>query len=554
MAGVCLKYQYSYWALGQLSNQYIPRQNQLWQEQTSMVDPERRKLLRNLALIALGGVFPGSFALAQGALDAYPFALGVASGSPLANGFVLWTRLIGPNLPPHGALEVRWEVFEDGRPGVIVAQGRAPALAELAHSVHVEVDGLRPDRWYGYRFMVGDAVSPLGRTRTLPLPGAVVDRLRFAYASCQRWEDGYYAAYRHMLAESPDLVAFVGDYIYEYASRKKEVVRSHALPHVRTLADYRQRYALYKSDPDLQRMHAACPWLLTWDDHEVENNYAGPLSLAGTADFPALRIAAYQAYYEHMPLRASSMIQGLEGLQRQGALRLYGRVDFGQLARFHILDDRQYRDAPLCGTKPDPKRDAVCVDPVRDTRTMLGTEQERWLDVGLQQAAKRGTQWNAIVQQTAFSPRNYASGPGQKFSYDGWDGYTAARLRLLESIARHRPANPLIVGGDIHQNWVAHVHRDPYDVRSALLASEFCGTSISSRSATSQQRAERIQAANPHAVLANSVRRGYGVIELSQRQATVRLRVLDDVARADSGIATLASFRVDAGAPNIVRT
>jgi alkaline phosphatase D len=518
----------------------------------NMVAIDRRKFLGALAAVAAGCLLPGSIAAAQPVLNSYPFLLGVASGSPLSDGFVLWTRLIGDDLAQYNVLDVRWEVFEDARPDAIVAQGRTQALADLAHSVHVEVGGLQPDRWYGYRFMIGDAVSPSGRTRTLPLPDAAVDRLRFAYASCQRWEDGYYAAYRHMLAESLDLVVFVGDYIYEYASRPGNTARSHALPYIRTLHDYRARYALYRSDPDLQRMHAACPWLLTWDDHEVENNYAGVLSVEGTVDLAAKRIAAYQAYYEHMPLRACSMIGGLAGLRHEGALKIYNRVDFGRLASFHVLDNRQYRDPPLYGTNPDPRRASVGRSPEVDTRSMLGLEQEQWLDSGLKFAGKRGARWNVIAQQTVFSPRNYQYGPGGEFFYDAWDGYPAARTRLLASLVRHRPGNPIVIGGDIHHNWVANVHQDPYDVRSPVLASEFCGTSISSRG-RSQERVASIAAASPHTLLTNAERRGYGVIELGREKAEVRLRVLDDVKRADADIATLATFRVEDGRPEIIR-
>lgn len=517
------------------------------------IDSQRRKLLGALAVVASGGFFTGSEVQAQPVFDGDPFALGVASGSPLPDGFVLWTRLLDRNLTKYNAVDVRWEVFEDGRPASIVASGRTSASADLAHSVHVEVAGLQPNRWYGYRFMVGNAVSPVGRTRTLPLPGAAVDRMRFAYASCQRWEDGYFAAYRHMLRESPDLVVFVGDYIYEYASRKDGAVRGHDLPAIRTLEDYRKRYALYKSDVDLQRMHAACPWLVTWDDHEVENNYAGPISLGSTVDLPVKRIAAYQAYYEHMPLRASRMINGLSGLQRGSALRIHDRVDYGTLASFHVLDERQYRDAPLCGLDPDARRSEVCLSDETDSHSMLGMEQERWLDLSLQNSAKRKTQWNIIVQQTVFSPRNYKAGFAKKFTYDTWDGFPAARERLLESIAVRQPRNPIFVGGDIHQSWVANVHRDPYDTRSPILASEFCGTSITSESKVVQSRAEAIAASNPHCVLANSEKRGYGMVELTGRSAVVKLRVLKDASLADSPVETLAEFLVNNGQPKIAR-
>ncbi|MDB5963124.1 MAG: alkaline phosphatase [Massilia sp.] len=513
-------------------------------------DSQRRRLIKLLGAAAatIGGV--AGHAEAAPAFAASPFQLGVASGSPAADGFVLWTRLIGDGAS-GASVPVQWEVRDGGGAGAVVASGTANALAALGYAVHVEVNGLAAGRQYGYRFKAGGFESAPALARTLPDAQQAVAgaRLRLAYASCQRWEDGQYAAYRHMLAEKIDFVVFVGDYIYEGKSRDAgEAVRVHPLKRIRDLDDYRRRYALYKSDPALQAMHAACPWLVTWDDHEVENNYSGALSTRGTANFERLRMAAYQAFYEHMPLRASTMIDGLRGLQRGAELRIYQHYDFGKLARLYLLDDRQYRARPPCGDKPKEALAAVCGGAEPD-RSMFGAAQEAWLADAMGEGAARGARWNLLVQQTRLTPANYRYGPGVKAADDHWDAYPQARRRLLDAIRSKRPANPLILGGDVHLNWVANVHLDPYDVRSPLIASEFCGTSITSRNEGSQKKAEKHQDDNPHCLLVNKAKRGYGVLELSAEQAVVRLRVLDDVARLDSGIATLASFKVLNGQP-----
>ncbi|MBF0295065.1 MAG: alkaline phosphatase D family protein [Magnetococcales bacterium] len=459
-----------------------------------------------------------------------PFGLGVASGSPTHDGFVLWTRLMGENLPTDQDVLVDWEVFEPDDPTRILAKGATAALAQLAHSVHAEVAGLAADRWYGYRFRLGEWVSTIGKARTLPQAGTPA-RIRFAYASCQHWEHGFYAGYRHMLAEQPELVLFVGDYIYEYASSTSAfAVRHHQLPAARTLDDYRARYAIYKSDPWLQAMHAHCPWLVIWDDHEVENDYAGLHSLYATEHFAKMRAAAYQAYYEHMPLRPSTMLAGVEGLLRGQELRIYDRVAFGRLATFHLLDCRQYRN--------------VAVD---KSRSMLGFPQEQWLDEGIGECTRQGVHWNLIVQQNRITPANYPSGAGKNASVDRWDGFHQSRERLIGSLVRHRPRNTLIIGGDIHQNWVARLHRDPYDIRSPVVASEFVGTSITSHMGRSQKEAERHAAQNPHTLLVNTEKRGYGVVDLTPERAEVALRVLDDPRQEDSGITTLARFVVEDG-------
>jgi len=515
-------------------------------------DIMRRRLLTLVSTMVAGNAISAPARKEKIVFAQYPFSLGVASGSPTAAGVVLWTRLMG-EFEARDAIPVRWEVFEEGKQDKPVISGTATAIADLAYSVHVEVEGLRPGRWYGYRFMSGDEVSPTGRTRTMPAADDASGSLRFAYASCQRWEHGYYAAYRHMLAESLDLVLFVGDYIYEYAGKNvKDAVRSHDLPLIRTLDDYRARYALHRSDLDLQKMHAACPWLVTMDDHDVEDNHAGGVSVFGTKDFEAKRIAAYQAFYEHMPVRSDSLIRGLEGLKRSGGLRIYQRISFGRLAEFHVLDNRQYRDAPLCGARPSPTMAAVCRKKDNRTSTMLGMEQERWLDTGLGQAARRKTQWNFLVQQTAFSPRNYGFGEGSHAGTDAWDGFPSSRERLIASIVAERPRNPVFIGGDLHQNWVANVHQTPYDAHSRVIASDFCGTSITSRG-VSAQRSRTVADANPHCLYANAAYRGYGVVQVNGERGTVRLRGVRNVADRDSPINTLAEFTIKNGVPGTVR-
>lgn len=526
---------------------------------------DRRRLLLLAGASATTLWLPRS-AWSQPRLAANPFALGVASGSPTHDGVVLWTRLVSSGLLGVGTLSqgpvtVRWEVAHDEGFRRIAQAGQAEALPELAHSLHVEVQGLEADRWYFYRFMVGgsgnDWVSPVGRTRTFPAAGAQAARLRLAYASCQRWEHGYYAAYRHMLRESLDVVMFLGDYIYEYPGAS-EPARRVSGGWVVTLDDYRARYALHKTDEDLQAMHAACPWIVTWDDHEVQNDYAGlTAGNAGPspADFASRRAAAYQAYYEHMPLRSSVLTRAFGGLQQGAEMRIYGRVAFGRLANLHWLDDRQYRHAQACtpegrlgSASLNTKSCAIWQDPAR---TLLGTEQEAWVDGAFAQSA--GATWNVIGQQSVFGRRDFSPGPGEFMWNDGWDGYTPARHRFLASMQKHSVPNPVLLGGDVHENWVGHVKADYTRPDSAALGVEFCGTSITSRTSVSPKQAEWL-AENPHFVYANGEKRGYGVVEFTPAQITTTLRAVDDVTRRDSGVQTLAQFVVQAGRAQLQRT
>ncbi len=519
---------------------------------------DRRQLLRLAAATASTLWLPRSaWSLAR--LQQDPFALGVASGAPTHDGVVLWTRLHF-DLPQRAEFTLRWEVAHDEGFTRIARSGQVQAVPALGHAVHAEVAGLEPDRWYFYRFMLGDAVSPVGRTRTFPRPEAQPARLRLGYASCQRWEHGYYAAWRHMRAEQLDAVMFLGDYIYEYPGAQ-QAVRAVTGGWVRTLDEYRARYALHRSDADLQAMHAACPWLPTWDDHEVQNDYAAlhegtGVPLLGTVDdFPARRAAAYQAWYENMPVRAAMLTQGLVGLARGAETRIYQQVPFGRLAALHLLDGRQYRDRQPClkdgqpgGRLVDPAKCQGWADP---QRSYLGAAQEQWLDGAL---ARSGGRWNVIGQQTLFGPRDALPGPGQRLWNDGWDAYAGNRKRVTDALQRHTVSNPVLLGGDVHENWVGHVKADYADTSSPTVGVEFCGTSISSRASASavEKTPERL-AENPHFVFGDAQYRGYGVAEFTPGRLTTTLRAVQDATRADSDAFTLARFEVAAGRPRIER-
>jgi alkaline phosphatase D len=490
--------------------------------------------------------------LGQPRFGAYPFSLGVASGCPAPDGVVLWTRLAPEPLAgggmPQAAVEVRWEVAADDAFRRIVRRGTAAASPRWAHSVHAEVAGLEPDRGYFYRFHAGAATSPVGRTRTTPPAGSAVGRLRFAFASCQQYEQGYYAAYRNMAREDLDLVIHLGDYIYE-SSWGRNHVRKHGAEEPITLDEYRNRYALYKSDPDLQAAHAAFPWLVTWDDHEVRNDYANDRSQDREAPFVFLlrRAAAYQAYYEHLPLPRRMQPRGPD-------MPIYVRCDYGALARVHVVDDRQYRSHQVC---PRPGRGggnivtaADCPDLLRPDRTMLGAQQEQWLFDGL---AASGARWNVIAQQTLMAQVDRTPGEGQSFWSDGWDGYPVARERLLGFMAAKRVANPLVIGGDVHMHVVADLKADFNDPKAPVVATEFTGTSITSQG-LSQKILESWRDDNPHVKLADSTHRGYATIELSAHTCVARLRAVKSVADPDSPVSTLSVWTVEGGRPGAQRS
>lgn len=533
-----------------------------------MAVSNRRDVWRLAAAVAAAASLP-RWAWSAALRERNLFPLGVASGSPSADGFVLWTRVLdgpvpgtvapGAETPLEGPVTVHWQVAHDEAFRQVVRSGQATALPSLGHSVHVEVRGLPSDRWYFYRFMHGDAVTPVARVRTFPAPDAMVNKMRLAFASCQRWEQGHYAGYRHMLQEDLDVVLFLGDYIYEYAMPTKPparpLARTHTLRVASTLKDFRDRHALYKTDPHLQAMHRACPWLVTWDDHEVQNDYAGTMGLGPQPAFMARRDGAYQAFYENMPLRASALAQGPGSPH---VLHVHARVPFGRLATFHMLDTRQFRDLQACRTAGEreggPTSTAACPERADPTRSMLGIAQEKWLDEGLMQdGANQRTRWSVLAQQTLFSQRNYKTLPLENFPSDTWDGYPMARQRLLDALQTRAPRNAVFLGGDIHQNCVCQVLADFAKADSPVIGSEFCGTSLSSSSGVAQSKVDEIRGKNPHILLARSDQRGYAVADVTPGQWTTTLRVLDDVQNENSGVSTLARFVVQDGTPGAVR-
>ncbi len=492
-------------------------------------------------VVAPGGVDPAAAAEWRG--DTEPFTLGVASGLPGPAGATLWTRLAPRPLQDGGGLDpvplrVRWEVLEaDG--ATVVRSGTAVAEPAWAHSVRVSVDGLAPDRAYRYRFASGAATSPVGRFRTAPAPGEG-SRLRAVFASCQQYEQGYFAAWRHALTEDPDLVVFLGDYVYE-SSWGRRHVRKHDPGVPRTLEAYRRRHALYRGDPDLQAAHAGCAWVVTWDDHEVDNDYAADLSQRGESreGFLARRAAAYRAYFEHMPLPWSMAPRG-------ASMRLHGHLDWGGVARIHVLDDRQYRSAQACSPPGFAGSRVVgpeCEARLDPARTMLGAEQEAWLAGSLRDAR---TRWNLIAQQTLLGRCDQRPGPDEGWWTDGWDGYPAARRRLLETVRASGAANPIALGGDVHAFYAGELHED-FDrpgPRPAML--EFVGGSITSQG-PAQARVDALREANPNLRWGAGGVNGYGLLELARGSASVSMRGLDDAADRASRVRTLRRFELRDG-------
>jgi alkaline phosphatase D len=513
----------------------------------------RRRLLTGA--VALGATHAvGPLTRRAGArprLSGPPFTLGVASGYPSPSGVALWTRLAPAPLQPGGGMPpevvgVEWEGAPAARRGGGGPRGPPAATPEWAHAVHVEVDGLQPGRWYWYRFHVGGESSAIARTRTAPSAGAAVERLRFAYASCQQYEQGYYGAYHRMLADDLDLVVHLGDYVYE-SSWGRDHVRTHGAPEPHTLEDYRIRHALYKTDPDLQAAHAACPWIFTWDDHEVANDYADDRSQHAHPRewFLARRAAAYKAYYEHMPLRRQMVPLGPH-------MRLYHRVPFGSLAQFHLLDDRQFRSHQPClspGRGGSTIAGEDCLARLDPRLSLLGDVQERWLETSL---ARSRARWNVLAQQSIMAQLDRKPGPDRGFWTDSWDGYPAARRRLLDYLAARTPSNPVVIGGDVHAFWVTDLRPDFDDPKSSVVATEIVGTSITSQG-WRQDVLDAQRADNSHVRFADGTKRGYVRVEVTPQQWRADLRAMRTVTQPRAECDTLATFLIADGRPGAVR-
>lgn len=506
--------------------------------------PSRREfLLGGAALTGAALMFPTVGWAKSDALSFAddPFSLGVASGDPWANGVVLWTRLAPDPLNgggmPAKSVPVKWEIATDEKMLNVVAKGTAAATPEFGHSVHVEATGLKPATWYWYRFTVDAGSSPIGRTRTAPALNAKNNRLNFAFVSCQHYETGYYTAYKYLAQDDLDLVLHLGDYIYEYSTIEGRV-RRHNSPEIKTLEMYRNRYALYKSDPLLKEAHRNFPWMVVWDDHEVDNNYAG-LTAEDNApkdEFAKRQAQAYQAYYEHMPLRRSV-------LRANKRVEIYRRLNFGGLASFSMLDTRQYRSDQPCGDGGKP----ACPESLDPKQTIMGSAQEQWLMQGLRQSRAR---WNIVAQQVMVAPADSVAGAEQRFSMDQWNGYHAARQRFLEFLRDAKPSNPVVLTGDIHTNWVNDLKPEFYKESSPVVATEFVGTSISSGGDGSDLRPNTatVLAENPHIKFFNA-QRGYVRCSLTPDRWQSDYRVLPAVSKPDEPISTRASFVVENGKP-----
>lgn len=529
-----------------------------------ILDLSRRGLLRGAtAAAALAAIQPAASrrVWANPVFARYPFSLGVASGDPLPDGVVIWTRVAPDPLAgggmPRQAVEVVWEVAEDPRFQRPVSRGVALARPELGHAVHVEVGGLRPAATYHYRFRVGREVSPIGRTRTAPAPDATPARLRFVNAGCQHYEQGFFTAWRHVAQESElDFVFHYGDYIYEYRARGNQPsgvgpVRQHQGEEIHTVEDYRNRYALYRLDPDLAAAHAAHPFLVSFDDHEVDNNWAGEVSEEdGGTRFPvavppevfALRKqAAFQAWYEAMPLRRAAFPRG-------PAIAAHRRLRYGRLADIHVLDTRQYRSDQPCGDVTGPPCEAVA----RPDAQMLGAAQEAWL---LDNLADRHATWQVLAQQVMVMPRDLGDDiRGRVISMDKWDAVPAARTRLLRGIAARGVRNGVVLTGDVHNAWAGTVHADGAEPQGPGLMTEFCATSIASGGDGSEQVAATptVLRRNPHIAFFNN-RRGYCLHEASEGRMEVSFRALPFVSRPGAPVEDRARFVVEAGRAEVTR-
>lgn len=502
---------------------------------------------RFLELVAASAAFTAAGCdLGGKSLPAYPFTLGVASGDPLPDRVVLWTRLAPEPLAAGGGggmspepYTVFWEVAHDEAFRSLARTGSAVADPSLAHSVHVDVNGLAPDRWYFYRFHAGGHVSPVGRARTMPARDAAPGLLRFVSASCQNYKDGYYTAHAAIAQEDVDLVAFLGDYIYE--SGGVGLVRDHGA-RIQDLAGYRNRYGLYKSDGNLAAAHLVCPWIVTWDDHEVANNYVGlspdengPDAGLSPEQFAQLRAAGYQAWYEHQPVRLLP--------PKGSSFRIHRDLAFGDLAKFFVLDTRQYRTNQECGDSLSP----VCAGFPNPAGDVLGAAQESWLLGGL---GASSSVWNVLAQQVVFSPT--PAGPLRNF--DQWDGYPVARQRIVDFLRAREERNTVILTGDIHATgvgWVPGLTPGNPNTYSDPVASEFVATGISSTGldeGTASLVAQLFES-YPHIDYFEPVTRGYLRHEVTRSEWRADVRFVETTLEETSPVFTAASFVVENGNP-----
>ena len=503
---------------------------------------KRRDFLLDAArLAALAAVVPNDWRVTfRPRFADDPFSLGVACGDPTSNSAILWTRLAPRPLDPDGGMAgvrvgVNWEVADDEQFTKIVKRGRATAAPELGFSIHVDVTGLEPDRWYFYRFTSADAMSRVGRLRTTPAAGALTP-LSLAVVSCNHWEQGYYTAYKHLADEKIDLVMHLGDYIYEYgpAAITPARPRQHASTEVRTLDQYRARYAQYKSDPNFQAAHARCPWEVVWDDHEVDNNYAGSIGeneWESEEQMRARRAAGYQAWWEHQPVRVPRATSWAD-------LKITRTLEWGALARFWMLDTRQYRANQACD---DGIKKVPCGDWEDPKRQFMGADQERWLEQGLKSSSEK---WQVIGNQSMAATIDSDPGPARDISMDSWSGYPVAQKRFLETLGKYAPNRSVVLTGDNHANWVNELRT----AAGKTVATEFLGTSISSGGDGSDVSPffERAAGENPHVKWQNN-RRGYLVCDVNGDQWGTYFRTVPYVSKPDAPIETASEWWLTRG-------
>jgi alkaline phosphatase D len=484
-----------------------------------------------------------------------PFTLGVASGDPLADSVILWTRLLPADPLPDTDIEVAWEIARDPEFAEVVGSGTALAVAALGHSVHVDATGLEPDSEYHYRFSIGDFSTAPARTRTFAAPGTLPDRFRFAFSSCQNWEQGYYAAYRDLVEQGDvDAFVFLGDYIYEYASGGYADPRGRQTGQdfeCETVEQYRERYALYHGDELLQAAHALVPWIITWDDHEVDNDYAGDVSEQDddVEAFRARRAAAYQAWYEHMPVR----LDPPDGPD----YAIYRSFAHGDLVRFHVLDTRQYRSdqqrgAPFVeqlGEAVQVRDEALASDP---DHTMLGAEQRSWLFEGVEASA---AVWDVLAQQVFMFGGNAIVGAEPPvIVVDTWDGYAGERQVVLDALGAAAD-NLIVLTGDFHSAAVAELRADPFDPSLPVVGTEFMASSISSSFFDDDEAVEGLVTgaltANPHLKWFDA-QRGYTVCEVTPDRWLATYRAVADQFDEASPVTSIGSWEVRAGVAGVL--
>lgn len=545
-----------------------------------------------LALSASGLSLLGNRVLAQSTGLEYPsslgnpFTLGVASGDPLPDGVVLWTRLAPDPLNgggmPSSDVKVRWEVATgrndaDGTLIGVVQQGETDAKPGLAHSVHLEVTGLNPGTHYYYRFNAGGHESIVGRTKTAPNPGATLSQVKFAVASCQSYQAGYWAPFLDIATNQDDLdcVLHVGDYIYEYGrwtgySGPWRLYRTAATTDLKT---YRNRHAEYKyapyephegnpgEDEGLQKAHAQHPWICTWDDHEAFNDYAGGDL---TNSQKNRRNAAYQAYYEHMPIRPSRI-----KATNWSSVQLYHDIAYGNLVRFCVLDTRQYRSKQACRTTSL----ANCSNRFKSTlnrkqHTILGRSgaQETWLKYALDRSSATGTIWNVLANQVRMMEYDHEKGTAESYRMEEWDGYVATRNRISRHIYERDIKNVVSVTGDLHCAFAADLKYHPTDpdrsykrTNSKTIGTELIGTSVCSDLGGWRDTYESSVGDNPHVKYLNTKEGGYLLCTLDSSALNAEYRrVIDEGAPAEDGrysstspIETISTATIVNGTPGL---